>query len=97
MVHSEGGAVTIDGVEVIQNDSSVPPFQPGARYVLVLSVNPSTRVGEMALGLYGFLPINPDHPLDAGRDHHYLQQIIKKRHGGSLRQLRDALRARTGS
>lgn len=97
LMHSHGGTVTIDGVEVKMNDSSVPPFQQGRRYVLVLSLDPSTRVGEMALGLYGFLPINLDDTLDARRDQHYLQQVIKTHHGGSIGQLRNALRIRSGS
>lgn len=35
LMYSYGGTVTIDGVEVTQNEASVPPFQQGQRYILM--------------------------------------------------------------
>ena len=95
LMHSHGGTVTIDGVEVTQYEASIPPFREGQRYLLVLSLDPSTRIGTMALGLYGYSPVNSDNTLDARR-YHTLQEVIRTRHGGSIEQLRNALRIRTG-
>ncbi len=88
VVHREGGTVTVNGVEVTQNDSSIPPFQASPRYMLLLSLDPTTRIGELPLGPHGILPINPDNSLDARREGHPLQQVVRNRHSGSIERLR---------
>lgn len=97
LVHTNGGTVTIEGVEVAQGDADVPAFRQGHKYLLVLSFDPSTRIGWIELGPQALLSINPDDTLDAGNDQHLLQKVISERHGGSINQLRESLRERSHS
>lgn len=96
-VHTAGGTVTVDGVEVVQNDVSLPAFDEGQKYLLVLSLDPATRIGEIGLGLYGTLPINQDDTLDARNNQRYLQQVIKTHHDGSVERLKNNIRSRSRS
>ena len=97
VVHSEGGTVDLDGVEVTQHDASLPTFRKAHKYLLALSLDPSTRVGEIEMGPHSLLPLNPDGTLDPRRDRDYLQQVLKTRHGGSFEQLKKNLGGRADS
>jgi len=97
LVHTEGGTVVADGVEIAQGDADVPAFRKSQKYLLVLSLDPSTRIGWLELGPQSLLPINLDNTLDVAQDQNYLQQAIKERHGGSVNQLKGSLRNRSGS
>ncbi|MDQ3918232.1 MAG: hypothetical protein M3348_07125 [Acidobacteriota bacterium] len=88
LVPAEGGTVVIDGVEVTQHEESVARFRRNRKYLLLLSVEPATRVGELAFGPQSVLPLSADGGLDAGQDQHILQRAIKQFHGGSIRQLK---------
>jgi len=88
LVPIPGGTVTLDGVEVTQRDQNFPPFEQTKRYVLLVSLDPSTKVAELALGSQSVLIVNADNSLDAHFDHQLLQQAIKQFHNGSLDQLK---------
>jgi len=89
-----GGTVTIDGVEITQNDEGVPAFRKSQRYLLLVSLNPSTQISELHLAPQGVLPVNPDNTLDKERRDSNLYQVIQVYHGGSLAQLKDDLQKR---
>lgn len=97
LVHTQGGTVTIDGVEVSENDADVPAFRNDHKYLLVLSFEPSTKIGWLELGPEGLLAINPDNTLDASKDGYMLQQVLKRHHGGSINKLKEKLENRSGS
>jgi hypothetical protein len=88
LVPTKGGTATIDGVEVIQNDQTIPRFKKSRKYLLLLSLNPSTRIAELPLGPQSILPVNPDNSLDRGANVHLLQQAIMRFHNSSLDQLK---------
>lgn len=88
LVPGAGGALTMDGVEVIQNDETIPRFKKNRKYLLLLSLNPATRVAELALGPQSILPVKNDHSLDSLANQHTLQQAIRKFHNSSLDQLK---------
>ena len=88
LVATAGGTATLDGIEVTQNDQSLPRFKEGKRYLLLLSLNPSTRIAELTLGPQSILPVNADNSLDSNANQHMLQQAIRKFHNSSLDQLR---------
>jgi len=90
LVPKEGGTVIIDGVEVIQPEESVAGFRRDRKYLLILSVNPSTRIGELAFGAQSILPLAADASLDRGQDRHILQRAIKQFHKGAISQLKRA-------
>lgn len=83
-----GGAAIVDGVEVFQNDQTMPHFKKSQKYLLLLSLNPATRIAELALGPQSMLPLNADHSFDAKMNPHMLQHTITKFHNGSLDQLK---------
>lgn len=97
VIHTANGTVSIDGVEVTMNDLSLAAFREGQKYLFAISLDPSTRIGELSLGLYSVLPINSDNTLDVRRDREYLQQVIKLYHGGSIEALGNALGVRSGN
>lgn len=97
LVHTEGGAVTIDGVEVAQADSDVAAFRKSQKYVLVLSLDPQSKIGLVELGPQSYLHINPDESLNEAMDNYLLQQVIKRHHGGSVGKFKDKLKTRRSS
>lgn len=97
LTHSEGGTVTVGEVEVIQADADVAPFKKNSRYLLVLSLDPSTRIGWLELGPQALIPLGPGNTLYAGQENNLLQQVIKGRYDGSLSHLRASLRSRANS
>jgi hypothetical protein len=88
LVPLAGGAAIVDGVEVVQTDQTMPPFKKSQKYLLLLSLNPATRIAELALGPQSMLPVNADHSFATKMNSHLLQQTIKKFHNGSLDQLK---------
>jgi hypothetical protein len=92
LVPGAGGALTVDGVEVIQNDETIPRFKKNRKYLLLLSLNPATRIAELALGPQSILPVQNDHSLDSTANEHQLQQAIRKFHNSSLDQLKRNIR-----
>lgn len=88
LVHGFGGALSVEGVEIIQNDETIPRFKKNRKYLLLLSLNPATRIAELALGPQSILPVKDDYSLDSTANQHQLQQAIKKFHGSSLDQLK---------
>lgn len=93
LVPTEGGAVLIDGVEVVQRDEDVPAFKLDGKYLLLLSFNPSTRVGELALGPQSIIALNGDETPADNQDDNLLQHALKRFHGGSVRQLKQNVNA----
>ncbi len=94
LIHTAGGTAVIDGVEVTQHDASLPAFEKGHKYLLVISLDPSTRIGSMRLGLYSTLPVNTDETLDPRNNQNYLQSFLRKHYQGSLQNLKGALKSR---
>jgi hypothetical protein len=90
LVPKEGGSVLIDGVEVSQRDEDVPDFKLHGKYLLLLSLNPSTRVGELALGPQSVMALNDDGAL-GGHEEHILGRVLNKFHGGSVRKLKESV------
>lgn len=86
-----GGTVTVDGVEITINDQDVPAFRKSQRYLLLLSLDPSTKIAELALGPQSMLPINSDNTLDVKRDGHILQRVLRAYYGNSIEQLKRKL------
>lgn len=84
----DGGSVIIDGVEVIQNNLTIPRLKISKKYLLLLSFDASTKIAEIVLGPQSILPVNSDNSLDTQSDNHILQQVIKRFHNGSLDQLK---------
>lgn len=85
---SAGGPAIIDGIEVIQNDQTMPRLKKSQKYLLLLSLDPATRVAQFALGPHSMLPVNADHSFDKKMNPHLLQQTILKFHNGSIDQLK---------
>lgn len=92
VIPTEGGLLTIEGVEVEQKDQSIPRFKKSRRYLLLLSLDLSTRIAEIALGPQGVLPMNSDNTFDKREDQHILQRTIKSFHNGSLDQVKRVYR-----
>lgn len=85
---SAGGSAIVDGVEVIQNDQTMPRLKKSQKYLLLLSLDPATRIAKFALGPHSMLPVNADHSLDPKMNQLMLQQTIMKFHNRSLDQLK---------
>jgi hypothetical protein len=92
LIQREGGAVKLDGVVIRQNEEGVTSFRKNQRYLLFVSLDPSTRVAELSYGGASILPINPDDTLDARREDHILQRLIRNRYEGSLGKLKNRLK-----
>jgi hypothetical protein len=88
LIPAEGGVAILDGVEVTQHDATIPRFKKSQKYLLLLSLNPATRIAEIALGPQSILPVNADHSFDKRMNPHLLQQTIVKFHNGSMDQLK---------
>lgn len=88
LIAAQGGVAILDGVEVTQHDGSIPRFKKSQKYLLLLSLNPATRIAELALGSQSILPVNADHSFDKRLNPHLLQQTIVKFHNGSMDQLK---------
>jgi hypothetical protein len=88
LVPIPGGTVTVEGVKVTQRDQNFPPFDQTKRYLLLVSLDPSTKIAEMALGSQSALILNADNSLNAHSDQQLLQQTIKRFHNSSLDQLK---------
>lgn len=88
LIPSAGGAAIVDSVEVIQNDETMPRLRKSHKYLLLLSLNPATRIAEFALGPHSMLPVNADHSFNPKMNYLMLQQTIMKFHNGSIDQLK---------
>lgn len=88
LIAADGGVAILDGVEVTQHDATIPRFKKSQKYLLLLSLNPATRIAELALGPQSILPVNADHSFDKRMNPHMLQQTIVKFHNGSMDQLK---------
>ena len=97
IVHTYGGTVTIDGVEVSQSDSDVSAFRKSQKYVLALKFESQSNIGILALGPQGYLLINEDESLNEAMDKYLLQEVIKRRHDGSVRQFKEKIKTRSAS
>lgn len=88
LIPLEGGVALLDGVKVTQHDATIPRFKKSQKYLLLLSLNPATRIAELALGPQSILPVNADHSFDKRMNPHLLQLAIVKFHNGSMDQLK---------
>jgi len=92
LVSQPGGTLSIDGVEVVETDRAFPAFRPGETYLLFLAVS-AENVGGVALGLDGaYLVSGPDALVPRRKTGSRIQKEIQALSGGSLSQLRGALR-----
>ena len=82
------GAVTIDGVEIVQHELAVAEFRRSQKYLLLLSLDPATKIGELALGPQSVLPIKGDGTLDSRQQEHILQRALTVHHRASIGQLK---------
>lgn|GEM_PF-3556615 len=94
VVPTEGGTTMIDGLEVTQLNSDFEFFHEGQKYMLALSLDPTTRIGELDLGPVGFLLLNPDNSLNDRLEAEPLPQVLKTYHAGSLERLKEDLRSK---
>lgn len=87
-----GGTVTVNGVQVTAEEPSFPNFVMGQRYLLVVQVDPNTRLANNAMGPDGayiitasgqIVPVN-----SAGG---VFQNDLASRYSSSIDQLRAAL------
>jgi hypothetical protein len=83
-----GGTVNIDGVEVTVNDRSLPAFESGKKYVLVISMT-SSRVALLGAGPSGVFRVADDEKLEAINKLNYpMQAEISQRFAGKLSELK---------
>jgi hypothetical protein len=88
LLATSGGTVDIDGVEVTVNDRSLPVFESGKKYLLVISHTPS-GVATLGAGPAGVFELTNDDKLEAVNGHNYaLQAEIRHRFNGKLSQLK---------
>lgn len=88
LVHRAGGTVMIEGVEVTAPEEGVPAFRKSQKYLLVLSLDPNTRIAQIALGDQSILPIKPDNTLYTDKhQEHILQRALREYHGNSIERL----------
>lgn len=92
VINRPGGSLMMDGIEIVQGEQDVPAFANTQRYMLILSFEPSSRVGEIILGGQSILPVNPDNTLDPKQPQHMLQRVLTEHYAGSLEQLKQTLR-----
>lgn len=92
LINRPGGSLTVNGVEIVQSEQDVAAFTKSQRYLLLLSFEPSSRIGEIILGGQSILPINPDSTLDPTQAPHMLQRVVAEHYAGSLEQLKQTLR-----
>ena len=88
IIPREGGSVTIDGVEIVQHELAVIEFQRSQKYLLLLSLDPATKIAELALGPQSVLPIKGDGTLDLRQQEHILQRALALHHRASIGQLK---------
>ena len=72
----------------------MPAFQPSGKYLLVLSLDPASRVAQLALGPQSILPLKPDNTADVKNQEHMLQRLLQTYHKNSVDQLTSDLRQR---
>ena len=83
-----GGTVDIDGVEVTVNHRSLPEFESGKKYLLVISLT-RTGVALLGAGPAGVFQVADDDKLEAVNRHNYaLQAEIRDRFNGKLSELK---------
>jgi len=83
-----GGTVDIDGVEVTMNDRSLPVFESGKKYLLVISLT-RTGVALLGAGPAGVFQVADDDKLEAvNRRNYALQAEIRDRFNGKLSELK---------
>jgi hypothetical protein len=87
LVPREGGVITLDGVQIIQHELTVPEFKASQKYLLLVSFDPVTKIAEMAFGPQSILPIKADRSLDSSQQEHLLQRALTIHHRGSIDQL----------
>jgi hypothetical protein len=83
-----GGTVNVDGVEVTVNNRSLPAFESGKRYVLVVSLTPS-RVALLGAGPSGVFRVDENERLEAvDNGNRPMQAEISQRFAGKLSNLK---------
>jgi hypothetical protein len=88
-----GGTVNIDGVEVTVNDRSLPVFESGNKYLLVISLTPS-GVALLGAGPAGVFQVADDDKLEAVNKLNYpLQVEIRQRFAGKLSELKSHVKS----
>ena len=98
LVHRAGGTVTVEGVEITAPEEGVTTFRKSQKYLLVLSLNPDTRIAQIALGGQSVLPIQPDDtPYADKHQGHILQRTLREFHENSVERLAAHVGARSGS
>ena len=92
LLHVGGGNVVIDGVEIASTEEGMPVFQTTQKYLFILSLDPTTRIAELAVGPQSFLPLNHDSSPD--KRHAGLLRDVLARHGNSVEHLKTNLKSR---
>jgi hypothetical protein len=92
LVATIGGSLSIDEVNVVMNNSELPPFSMDQRYLLFVSKNPS-GFAILWAGPTGAYTITPDDRIVSVNDRaHPIKEALKRRFRGSVRQLREWVR-----
>ena len=90
LIETDGGTIEIDGVTVIMLDRQIPNFSESKRYLLLLSVDPSGKVGLLNMGPVGIYTINSEDMIEPiSKQNHPVVRDIIKLHGNHLETLRD--------
>lgn len=88
LVATAGGTVNADGVELTMNNRSLPPFENGKKYLLVISITPS-RVALLGAGPAGIFRVDENERLEAvDKGNRPMQAEISERFAGDLPKLK---------
>jgi len=92
LVHRGGGTLVIDGVEVVQRDSTFRAFRVGETYLLFLQrSDDAARVAMHSDGAY--VLSGPDAFIPIARSGSRVQKELEELTGGSLVRFREAMKS----
>jgi hypothetical protein len=100
LVRKHSGTLQRNGVTLVAKESDFPDFTAGQRYLLIVDLNSSTKVGDLALGPAGAYRLDASNNIacvcDIPNAHNPYQADIASRYNNSLNQLRVALGGNPG-